>query len=177
MDESHNVANEIREIDTAVKNLKREELTLQQQAWVDYNALSGIVTDLTSEHKDASGSTLVMRKMTIIEFADKLGVDRQTLRRWRESIPNFWEKVNARRKELAPQARLQRIHETWYLKAAALKNWQITEAWLINFDPNYKQPRMKVEHDITESMADALGLAKRRRTENIQEGEIVKNDD
>lgn len=170
-------ANEIAEIDLAVKKLKAEQLTPQQQAWIDYNAVSGVITDLMSEKTDSKGNPVYMRKMPITEFAETIGVGRETLRLWRTSIPDFWGKVNKRRTEIAPQSRLQKIHESWYLKAASLSNWPVTEAWLINHDPSYKQPRMKVEHDVSESLADALGLARMRakKVDNIQEGEILPN--
>src|SRR5207245_215155 len=124
-------------------------ITPQMQAWIDYNAINGTITD----NLDESG--LSYRKMTISEFAAAIDVHRDTLRNWRTYIPNFWDRVNERRKEIAPKAQLQLMHNTWYLKALSMKSWPLTEAWLINFDPNYVSPKLKVEHELGEGVADA----------------------
>lgn len=135
--------------------------------WIDFRALNGLIFDpsVPDENGDAS-----LRKMPVGEFAKKIGVDRTTLYAWQSSIPNFWEKVNSRRTELAPQSRLAKLHETWYLKALTVKNWPVTEAWLINFDPNYKQPRQKVEHDIGSGLADLINA---KRKSQIAERTII----
>lgn len=164
MDARQNTANEIEEIDKAVKASQPVVLSLQQQAWIDYNAMSGIVTDLTEDKP--------IRKITISEFAKMLDVNRDTLRRWRNEIPDFWERVNKRRQELAPTSRLQKMHETWYLKAAKFENWPITEAWLRNFDPEYKEPRAKVEHEMGDSWAALI-----RSKKQIIEGETSEATD
>jgi hypothetical protein len=49
--------------------------------------------------------------------------------------------------ELAPQSRVQLFHERWYTAALSMKNWQVSEAWAINFLPNYKAPKVKIEHE------------------------------
>lgn len=132
----------------------------RHEAWIDYRALNGLITDDDG-----------IRKMTVDEFATWVGVaTRQTLYDWQKSIPDFWQRVNDRRVEIAPRARLQRIHETWYLKAAQVNNWPVTEAWLRNFDPNFKEARTKVEHDVAGSLLDVLEKA---RTRSVIEGEVV----
>lgn len=142
-------------------------LSDSQQSWIDYRALNGLIFDPT--RSDATGDTLI-RKMTIQEFADTIGVTRQTLYDWQSSIPDFWGKVNARRIELSGQSRLAKLHEVWYLKALAMKDWRIADAYLRNFDPNYIEPRQKVEHELGNSWA-ALLDAKRKR--DAVEGEVV----
>lgn len=160
-------ANEVAAIDTAMATLGKAPvdffITPQMEAWIDYNALSGIVTDNMEE-----GNGGGMRKMSISEFAQIVGVHRDTLRNWRTYIPNFWDRVNERRRELAPHARLQLVHQRWYIKAVAMDDWRITEAWLRNHDPDYKESKQKVEHELGNTWAALL-----RGKQDVLEGEIV----
>ncbi len=143
-------------------------LTPQQQAWIDYKAISGIVYDRGTD---------TMRKMTVAEFARTVGVSRDTLYAWRDQIPNFWERVSERRKQLGNTEWMVKMHERWKIEALTFKNWAVSEAWLINFDPSYKTPKLKVnvEHDVSDSFLDALDLARERSRQvgNVQEGEVV----
>jgi hypothetical protein len=175
-----NSANEVAEIDTAMATLGKEPvdfvITPQMQAWIDYNAMSGIITDNMEEGTDpATGQAKSLRKMPITEFAELIGIHRDTLRNWRTYIPNFWDRVNERRKELAPHARLQNMHERWYLNALKMQNWPLVESWLINFDPGYESPKLKVEHELGDGVADALNVARERRmkAQTVVEAEIV----
>jgi DNA-binding transcriptional regulator YiaG len=160
MTPSQNLANEISEIDVAVKAATPFVMSAQQQLWIDYNALSGIVTDITEDQS--------IRKMPITEFAEKIGVSRETLRQWRTMIPDFWDRVNKRREELAPQSRVQAFHEKWYVSALKMNNWAVSEAWARNFVPGYKEAKTKVEHELGNSWT-ALAQGKKE----VIEGEVV----
>jgi hypothetical protein len=164
MEPQQNPTNASDVIDTKRKSVGAYTLTPQQQAWIDYKALSGIVYEND-----------MMRKMTVEEFATRVGVHRDTLYAWRNQIPNFWQRVDERRRELGATEWLVKMHEKWKIKALAFDNWQISEAWLINFDSSYKTPKLKVEHELGDSMADALNLARERSRQigSIQEGEVV----
>lgn len=153
---------------------KNKPLTITQQLWVDFNALGGLITDLTDERTTKDGGLTTLRKMTITEFADRLGVNRDTLREWRRTIPNFWERVNLRRKELSPGARLARVHETWYLKAVK-GDFQFLQLWLANFDDTFHTPNQNVTHDIGSGLMDALQIARQRqlKEQNATEGEVI----
>lgn len=167
MDTPQNVPNgQLQKLPKTVEFL----ITPQQQAWVDYNALGGLITDITDERLDKDGNPITMRKMSATEFAEMIGVDRKTLRRWRADIPNFWGLVNSRRQELAPQSRLQKVHEVWYLSALNPKNTRDRELWLANFDPDFKMPNQKIEHEIGDNYANLLAIAAR---DGIIEGEVV----
>lgn len=152
---------EISQIDTASIERSVYQLSPLQLAWIDYKALGGIVMDKENDK---------MRKMTVQELADKLGVERKTLYNWRESIPGFWDRVAERRKELNSGEWLALIHEKWKLKALAFDNWPVTEAFLINFDPNYVTPKVKVEHDIGDNYTALLAAAAR---DNVIDGEVT----
>ena len=133
------------------------------QALVDFKAVNGLRTD--EEGK--------MIKMSMQTLANILQVDRGTLYNWCRH-DGFWEAVNQRRKEISPRARLAKVHETWYLKAVA-GEWQHLNAWLFNFDPNYRIPTQKIEHEAGDSLVEALGIARKRQ--QLIEGEVVNDTD
>jgi len=164
MEPSQNLTKVNDEIDFKAIEASMYVLTPQQQMWIDYKAVSGIV------YKDDR-----MRKMSVGELAARLGVSRETLYAWRNQIPNFWDRVAERRKELGKTEWLVRIHEKWKIKALEFEDWRITEAWLINFDPDYKTPKLKVEHDIGDGLADAMNIARERRqkSQTVIEAEVV----
>jgi len=156
--------------DVSDADAANKPLTIQQQLWIDYNALGGLITDLTDPRLDKkTGLETTLRKMSITEFARKLDVHRDTLRRWRTEIPNFWDRVNQRRRELAPQGRLQRVHETWYLKAVAGEYGHMV-LWLANFDPNFRMPSQEVKHELGDSWVELM------KGKKIIEGEVVDDD-
>lgn len=121
----------------------------RHQAVIDYRALNGLIT-----------SDDGIKKMTVDEFATTIGTTRRQVYRWQDSIPDFWTKVADRRMEIAPKARLSRVHETWYLKAVK-GDYQHMQLWLANFDPNFRMPTEKMEHDIGSGMADLVANLRR----------------
>ena len=139
------------------------QLTAIQQAYVDFKALGGVITDDDG-----------IRKMSVDELASKMGVTRFAFYSAVKYMPNFDDLVAERRKELASKSRLSEVHKVWYLKAVK-GEWQHMDAWLRNFDPGYKPANVKVEHEMSDGMADALNLARERIRQigNIQEGEVV----
>lgn len=162
------MADEISELDTIIQSTMPVVLTEQQRNWVDYNALSGLITDLSGTGKfNDEGQEMTLRKMPITEFSKLIGVSRETLRQWRMTIPGFWDLVEQRRQELAPQSRVQMFHEKWYLAALSMKNWQVSEAWAMNFLPNYQSPKLKLEHEAGDSWAALYGHKR-----NVIEGQV-----
>jgi hypothetical protein len=138
----------------------------RHQALIDYRAVNGTITDDNGTHK-----------MTVEELATTLGVDRRQLYRWQETIPDFWGKVNARRKELFPRSRLARIHDVWYISALlpGAKGFRDRQLWLANYDDNFRMPTEKVQHELGDGVADALNIARERRmkVQTVIDGEVV----
>lgn len=100
-------------------------------------------------------------KMTVAQFAQQLNVDPATLWRWRTKIPNFWERVDKKRREIGGRDRLSKVWNGIFLKAAS-GNPEAAKLYLANFDPNFRMPMQKVEHEAGDSFIDALGMARRR---------------
>ena len=171
METGQNLASTQNQSDTNPKNdnLPDGQLKLAlQQAWVDYNALGGLITDLLEDDKiitdrDGKQRDGVMRKMPIREFAEMIGVSRETLRTWRGSIPDFWSRVAQRRREIGTQARMQKVHEVWFLSALkpGSEGFRDRQLFLANFDTDFHMPTEKVEHEMGNSWA-ALIESKRK---------------
>ena len=153
MDTQQNYTEAPKITNTNALGVANELLSLQQQAWIDYKAVGGWLTDADSN---------VPKKMTVIELAEKLGVTRDLLYKWTKNIPSFWERVATRRKELGSQERLIKVHDTWYLKALG-GSYPHLQLWLANFDPDFRMPTEKVQHDIGDGFMEALGVAQKRK--------------
>lgn len=158
MDPLQNPTNEISQIDAAVKAANPKPLTPEQQMWIDFKAIGGRITEQ---------DTMLPEKMTVTKFASLIKISRDTLYEWTKTIPDFWDKVAARRKELGSQERLVKVHDSWYLKAIG-GSFPHMQLWLANFDPNFRMPTEKVEHELGDSWA---ALAQKKRV--AIEGEVV----
>lgn len=146
-----------------------ESLTPQQQTLVDFKAVNGFIQGAEDN---------VPKKMSMQQLADALKVNRDTLYDWIKKIPNFWGLVMERRKIIGSQERLAKMHHTWYLKALS-GSFLHLQLWLANFDPEFRMPTQKLEHDVGTGLADLLDKSRQRRHElqqgdgNMLEGEVV----
>lgn len=139
-----------------------DEVAWKHEQYIAYTAFGGLIPDPNGEAAAV--------KMTAQQFADQVGVSRQTLYDWRESITNFWERVDAKRREVSGRDRLSKVWNGIFLKAAS-GNAEAAKLYLTNFDPNFKMPSQKVEVDASDMLVDALSLARNRR--QVIEGETV----
>jgi len=130
---------------------------------VDFKALGGLITD------EEGG----MQKQSMQWLADLLSVDRQTLYNWMK-IPNFWNLVNERRREISPKGRLAAVHNTWYLKAVK-GEFQFLQLWLANFDPNFRMPTQEVKVEAGNSWAALIDKRKNDIIElpDVPEAEVI----
>lgn len=146
--------------DGGVKDIPRSfsMLTDRQRTYVDWKALGGIITD-------DNGT----RQLRLGELADMMGISAQSLSQSCNNIPNFWDLVDERRNEFGSTSRLAALHTKWYLMALTMKNWPLSEAYLRNFDKNYKESKSKLE---VEAGASLVKLLDKKRTTPI-EGEVV----
>lgn len=145
-----------------------EQLTIAQRSYIDWKAINGLVMVQPEEEDLYPDQT--MRKMKLTELAQLCCVSISAFQDVKRDVPNFWDLVAERRKVLNGQSRLAAVHETWYLKARK-GDWQHMNAWLLNFDPDYKEPRTKHEIEPGNALLDALNIARSRRT--VIEGEVV----
>lgn len=146
---------------------KEFALTTAHEQYIAFVALGGLIPDDTK----VSG----MRKMTTVELAAELDVDRTTLYNWRKIIPNFWDLVNEKRKELGSRDRLSTVWNGVFMKAST-GDPKAASIYLANHDPDFRMPTEKREVEIGDGLAEALSIARNRQRQQSQppiEGEIV----
>lgn len=169
-------SSEIADISEAVENKIAEDtpLTLQQQTWIDYNAVGGLISEVDGNFRMSPSNP--KKKFSVQDLADELAVTRDTLYYWSRSIPKFKERVAARRKEINSETRVTQVWNGLYLKGRG-GNARAAAIYLANHDPNFVMPTQKVEHDATGGIADLLELARKRslQSRNVQEGEVVES--
>lgn len=172
MDDAQNLTDPENKTDntpTAVQTKPVEEplISIQQDEYIAFVACNGLLP--AEDHAD------LVKKMTALEFAQALGVARETLYAWRKSIPNFWDRVNEKRREIGSKDRLSKVWNGVFLKAAS-GNPQAAALYLTNFDPNFKMPGAKQEKQGDTGLADLLEMGRKRQLElesGAVEGEVI----
>lgn len=139
-----------------------EMLPLRLQEFIDLKAVGGYITDENNE----------IRKLTVDQLCKRHGVTRQAVYKQIKHIPNFWDLVMERRKNLNKKQRLSNMHSKWYIHALTFKNWAVTEAWFINNDENYIKPSEKREVELGDNLAALLAS---EEAEKIIEGEVIEH--
>lgn len=129
-----------------------------QQMYIDFTALGGLLTD------DDGNLT----RMTIGEFANKIGVDRTTLYSWKRKMPDFWDRVEERRNKIGTQARVNKVWNGIYMKAAT-GNPEAAKLFLGQF-AKWQPPSQKVEMEVGNGLADLL-----QHVRNAQQQEESRN--
>jgi hypothetical protein len=170
---------EISEITEAVDHeiAANAPLTLQQQTWVDFNAVGGLITEedgsirLSNTRKSKDG---VAKKYNVEDLAYDLGVSRDTLYYWSRNIADFQERVDRRRKELYSSTRVTQVWNGLYLKARS-GNARAADIFLRNFDDNYISPTKTVQHEAGNSWAKLLAKKRDRKIIETQEAEIIRD--
>lgn len=116
-----------------------------------------------------------MHKMTVGDFADRLGVTRVTLYNWRDKIPGFWDKVHDRSAMIFSETRTQKVWNALYLNATTKMDVRAQQTWLANAAPNFRMPQHPVKHEIGGGLADLLNIARerQRKLDNVVEGEVI----
>lgn len=138
-------------------------LDIRQQAWVDFNVVQGVVIQSDGE----------MSKMSVREFADQVGVNRTTCYDWTKAIPNFWDLVAMRRKEIFAGARTAKVWNALFLSATVKLNPTAQAMWLANADDKFRMPNQNVTHDVGGGLLDVLEIARQRRIQNTQEAQVI----
>lgn len=141
-----------------------EMLPLTQQAWVDYNVVQGVIIQSDGE----------MSKLSVREFADQIGVNRSTCYEWTKAIPNFWDLVAMRRKEIFRGARTAKVWNALFLTATVKLNPQAQAIWLANADDKFRMPNQTVTHEAGGGLMDVLEIARKRKIQN--EATVIEAD-
>lgn len=148
-----------KEVD-AVNVVFSDDEKLQQQQFIDFCALGGLLTD------EAGNFT----RLTLNDFAEMIQVDRVTLWRWKKAIPYFDQKVRERRIVISKGTRASKVYNGLYLKACK-GDPAAVRLWAEIFD-GYQPAPQRIQHNLGNGFADAAGIARKRREQAV-EGEVV----
>lgn len=145
-------------LDAVAQKIKDDQLLkYQQEQWVDFCAVGGMITRADGE----------IEVLTIGQFAKSMRVDRTTLYRWRNSIPNFWDKVEARRREIFSRDRTTKVWNGVFLRAAKGDAEQ-AKIWL-SAHAKWQPPSQKHEVSVS-GLGDLVNLARKKK---IIEGTVI----
>lgn len=114
-----------------------------------------------------------MTKLTVQQFADKVNVNRTTCYEWTKQIPNFWDLVADRRKQIFSGARTAKVWNALFLTATVKLNPQAQAIWLANSDDTFRMPNQTVTHEAGGGLMDVLEIARQRRLSGAQPGEVI----
>lgn len=134
---------------TPVNETVDESLTPAQDAYITFCAANGL-----SVEEDGS-----IIKMSAEAFAVKIGYGRATLYRWRDSIPNFQDRVRNRRREIFTANRENAVWNGLFLRAAKGDHKQ-AEMILTHFS-DYTPPTQKHEVKVS-GLADLAKIARKK---------------
>lgn len=154
------------DISTPVKELipvPWTELSPQQQYYVDYCVLQGVIT--------ADDGTY--SKMSLEQFSRQIGVDRKTLFNWKKAIPNFWDLVTERRKTVNSGARLNKVWNALFLASTVKLDVRAIQTYLANADDNFHMPMQEVKHEAGNSWAALIAQHAPVEAPEVIEGEVV----
>lgn len=145
---------------------KKEPAALSpaQHEYISYVAVSGLII-----HEDGS-----FKKMTVEEFASKVGVSRVTLHNWSRSIPDFAQKVEQRRAELMPVNRVSAIWKGLTLKAMS-GNVEAAKIVLGQY-ANWQPPAQKHEVQVSTGLADLVAQKKLAMEQQRKVIDVTPND-
>lgn len=129
-------------------------LTPAQEYYITFCAANGL-----SVKEDGS-----FEKLSAEKFADKIGVARITLYRWRDSIPNFQQRVKQRRHEIFNANREAMVWNGLFLRAAKGDHKQ-AEMILSHFS-DYTPPTQKHEVRVS-GLADLLKLSRQKAERKV----------
>jgi hypothetical protein len=174
MNEQQTASIEIGNLDQTPNYTDDELIKVQQEQWISYTALGGLLT-LEPESEEQTQQIKVMK---IGEFAEKIGVDRSTLWRWKKSIPDFASRVRERRRELFNLSRETVLFNRAYLIATSSKDHKAAGDMIKlllghNADLELPVQRQVIKHggDIRLSWADLMS----RKKQEAMEAEIVND--
>ena len=156
---------------TEVRPYKNEAF----EAYITWRALAGLVVD--EEYFDAQeGKTITnkLRQISLQEFCETYNVNRHTVWLWKNRTPDLAARIEARRNEVVPAARISVAYNQLFLlgmqtgdKRAAV---EALKTFLGHFG-NLQLPVQRQEIKVQSGLLEVLSAAQR---EGIIEGEIVE---
>lgn len=139
------------------------EITFED--WITFLALGGLMI---------SEEDQTIYKMTLSQFCEKFNISKMTISRWRKQTPDLATRIEARRNEIAPMARVTAVYNQLFLSAMQSKDMRAAvdaqKTFLGHFG-NLQLPVQRQDIKIQGGLAEVLIAAER---EGILEGELVE---
>jgi putative insertion element HTH domain-containing protein len=152
---------------------------LQLEAWIDFCAIGGLITNDAPEfeYDSRAGKDLLKNfsRMSVQQFAQQIGVPRRTLYSWKKIVPDFAMKVRKRREELWPVARETAIFNRLYLIGMS-GSGQPSVTALTVLASHFSKLRLATQPHEVEAGENLTQLLLMARKKKIVEGEIADND-
>jgi len=136
--------------------------------WITYLSLGGLMIDEDDGH---------VYKMTLTEFCTKFNVSKMTIVRWRKNTPDLAQRIEQRRNEVTPMARVTALYNQMFLLAMQSQDKRAAVdagKTLLGHFGNLQLPVQREEVKHTGGWVDIIAQAK---TENIIEGEVINEPD
>jgi len=124
-------------------------LKVQLEEWITFTAIGGLVTE-------ADGN---LDPMTVSKFAELIKVPRRTLYNWRRDVPDFWQRVEIRRREMMSKDRITKVWNGVYLRAAKGDAAQAT--MILSHFSDYKPPAQAHEIEL-KGMGDVIANTRKK---------------
>jgi len=137
--------------------------------WLTWKACAGLIVDEENNH---------IYKMTLTDFCQHFGINRDTARKWRNKTANLGKLIEQRRDEIAPQAKVGMVFNQMFLTAMQSQDKRAAvdaqKAYLGHFG-NLRTPVQR--QDVKVEGLSWADLAQKKRNENkVIEGEVVDAD-
>jgi hypothetical protein len=149
----------------------QELLNAQQQAFVDYLAIGGLVTVESNEKLQAQD----IHQMTITEFCEAIGISRDTFYRWKKTIPNLVDRIRTRRHETFGLNRETALYNRAYLIAMTSRDHKAAGEMIKLLSGHFGQLELPVQRQIIKQEGESWAALVEKKKQAIIEGEIVND--
>lgn len=135
-------------------------------AYISWRALGGLIIDEDQDNK--------IRQMKLAEFCDVYNVDRSTLWRWRANTPDLAARIEQRRNEIVPAARVSAVYNQLFLTAMQSQDKRAAveaQRTFLGHFGNLQLPVQRQDIKIQGGLAEVLQAA---ADDGILEGEVIE---
>ena len=152
-------------------NDSEELLSAQQQAFVDYMAIGGLIT----VESDEKLQTQDIHQMTITEFCNAIGISRFTFYHWKKTIPNLVDRIRTRRFETFGLNRETALHNRAYLIAMTSKDHRAAGEMIKMLQGHFGSLELPVQRQIIKQEGESWANLVEKKQREVIEGQIVND--
>jgi hypothetical protein len=154
------------------ENVEDKIIKGQQEQWITFCALGGLVTTESDDPDQPVG----LEQITITQFSQQLGVHRTTLYNWKNSIPNFGQRVRSRRAEVFSLSRESAAFNRLYLIGMNNKDMRAAVDALKTILGHFSKLELATQRHEVEAGQNLMDLVNAGRRKRVIEGESSGSD-